>query len=134
MYFVRLFEVTGHLGQDLAVADAHIYSEAQSIPDLILDGVRNSHWIRIDLMSTRHIQEALVDGVFFNDRCILPANVHKGPGAFFVEPEVWPCQEHIRTFAQGHSHRFTGFDTELLGRNGFGKDDAVALLPIAANC
>ena len=78
MYFVRLFKVAGHLGKDLAIADAHVHSKSQSIPDLVLDSMGNGNRIRVDLMGTGHIQEALVDGVFLDQRCVFPADIHEG--------------------------------------------------------
>ena len=84
MDFIRLFKVTGHLGEDLAVTDTHVHSEAQSIPDLVLDGMGNGNRIRIDFMGTGHIQEAFVDGVFLDNRCVFPADVHECPGGFFI--------------------------------------------------
>lgn len=77
MDFIRLFKITGHLGEDLAVADSYVYRKTQCISDLVLDGMGNGNRIRKNFMGTGHIQEAFVDGVLLDHRCVFPTDVHE---------------------------------------------------------
>ena len=133
MHLVGFFEVAGHFGKNFAIANAYIYSETKYITNLILNGVCNCNGIWIDFVGTGHIQKAFVDGVFLNHRSIFSADVHKGFGGFFVKSEVRSCQKQIRTFTKCHGHRLAGFNSELLGWNGFCEDYAGAFIPVAAN-
>ena len=133
MYLVGFLEVAGHLGEDLAVTDADIDGEAKGIPDLVLDRMGNGNRIGVDPMCSRHIQEAFVDGVFLDHRCILTADIHESPGGCFIKPKIRSGEKQIRTLAQCHSHRFAGFDPKFLRRDRFCQDDAGPLIPIASD-
>ena len=133
MYLIGLFKVAGHFRQKLILTDAHIHGEPEFIPDPILDGVGQGHRIRIDPMCSAHVQITFVDAGLLNHGSILPADIHELPGVFFIEFEVWPCHEKIRTFPQSHTNGFSSLDTAFLSRNRFCQHHAGALLPISAD-
>ena len=78
MYLIRLFKITGHLGQQLAIADTHIDGKTELAADLVANGMRNSDGVRVDAMSTSHIQKAFVDRHFLHYRRNFPADINEG--------------------------------------------------------
>ena len=133
MDFIRLLKITGHLGEDLAIADADIHGESEGVSDLILDGMGDGYRIRVDPVCAGHIQEAFVDGVFFNHRRIFTADIHKSPGGCFIKPKIRSGEKQIWALAQCHSNRLAGLDPEFLGRDRLCQDHAGPLIPIASD-
>ena len=113
--------------------DADVDREAKLGENRVLDRVRNGDGVRIEKIRTRHVEKAFVDGHLLHDRREAAADGDKRFRVSGVKPEVWLCQNELRAFAQRHRDRFSGRDTELFCGDGFGKDHAGALVPVAAD-
>ena len=130
---VWFFKIAGHLGKNFAWADAHIDGEAQLAVNSVLYFISRGDGVGIKAAHARHIKETFVYGIFFDHWGVFPADIHKGFRAFDVKAKIRLGKVKIRAFAQGHGDGFAGFDAEFLRWDGFCKDDAGALIPIAAD-
>ena len=99
MYLVGFLKVAGHLGQDLAVSDADIDGETKGISDLVLDRMGNGNRIGVKPMCSGHIQEAFIDGVFLDNRCVFSADIHESLGGCFIKPKIRSGEKQIWALA-----------------------------------
>ena len=130
---VRFFKITCHLRQQLIGRDADIDREAKLGENRVLDRVRNGDGVRIQKTGASHIQKALVDRHLLHDRREAAADSDKRFGVSGVKSKVRLRQNELRAFAQRHSNRLSGRNAELFRGDGFGKDHAGALVPVAAD-
>ena len=130
---IWLFKITCHLRQQFIGRDADVDREAKLRKNRVLDRVRNGDGVRIEKIRTRHVEKAFVDGHLLHDRREAAADGDKRFGVSGVKSKVRLCQNELWAFAQRHSDRLSGRDTELFRGDGFGKDHAGALVAVAAD-
>ena len=130
MYFVRLFKVGGHLGQELVGGDPHIDSKTQLLTDRILDQGSGLQWGAEEAGGAGHIGKGFIYRHLLNDRGKAGQYFDKTSGALAVQLMSGRNTDQIRTFAQSIDDGFGGADPIFFGGDRLGQDDTVAALPV----
>ena len=133
MYFVRFFKIRCHFGQQFVRRNSYIDGKSKFISDPVFDLMSCFYRIRIDQRSAGHVKKNFIDRKGFHHRCIRCADFFKCHGAFNIKFKVTFNNNKIRTFSNGHCHRFTGRNSILFCRNGLCYNDPRTLLRITTN-
>ena len=134
MNLVGLFKIACHFRQEPVGAYSHVDGKAKGFIDFILNLMRQCYWIRIQVGSPCHIQEAFIDGKLLYHRCIFPANIHKRLGALAVQGSIRMDEHQVRALSKCHGHRLSGSHSIGLGRYRLCHNDAGSLILITAYC
>ena len=116
MDLVRLFEVGGHLGEQLVRTYANVYGKSQLGVNLVLKPRRNFHGILL-VEPEAHVDEAFVNRELLKHWGVASADVHKPVRALLVPRPVSADYDKVGVGAQRHADWLGGLDPEFLCRH-----------------
>ena len=133
---VRFLKVAGHLCEQFIVRDSHIDRKAKLFSDCIPDlpGQLQSSFPVFRRDPLCEVEKGLIDGHLLQERCVPGQDFHHGMGIFSIGLKIRRDQDQLGAFLQGLDNRLARLDAVFFCRNGFGRNDSVAGLDVAAHC
>ena len=133
MNFIRLLEITGHLGEKLIHGYSDIHSKSQSVPNRVFDCRGKSQRFPTVTYKVAYVHIGFIYGRLLNLICVLFENVNKLSGIHSIGLKIRLYQNKLGTFFQSSYDRFSSLDMICLCWYGFCCYDSVAGLNIAPN-
>ena len=134
MYLSGLFEITGHLCQNLGCGDSYVYSEAEGFQDPVPDERGSLFGRGIAGRDGSKIQIAFVNGYLLQlGRKFFGEKLDHSLAVTPVKLVVGRLHDEAGTFAQGGCYRLPGLNSIFFCRDRFSQHDAVAAFLISAD-